>query len=423
LSAGPARSSVKPATVTEFSNKRIMQGVRNPSLEAAAKATSRIATDAKINQASDVSLGEPSSVPGESAVGSGLLGDQTRVGGSGGEGSGTGRGNFGGGGGKGGVGGKAPTGLASLTEMTGSDNMGNALKDVAINVSLGDLPVAPLPRGEPGGRVIGKGKDIKGVLRFVRIKHPLSDWWADPTALTAFVNWLNSKTEIRADMNVEGGSVEFTNPVLFKAPLAIMTGHDPAVIRTNKGEYNKIAPTQTEATLTQQERAALRKYLVEKGGLLFYDDCGLNSRNWPLMQTLINQLRDVMPEYPAMPVPNDHELYTCFYELGGPPWGVAHIWRHGPKGPIPDYLKGISIGDDLAVILSQRDYLCGAKTGNEHAGKQHRITGSYQILTNAAVYALTHGKISDYSNYVSDIPETYLPKSTPIVPPATPNMK
>jgi hypothetical protein len=36
-------------------------------------------------------------------------------------------------------------------------------------MSLGDIAVPPLPQGEPGGRVIGRGKDIKGVFRLVRL--------------------------------------------------------------------------------------------------------------------------------------------------------------------------------------------------------------------------------------------------------------
>jgi len=426
LSAGPARSTVKPATVTEYSSQRIMQGVSNPSLEAAAKVTSQITTNAKISQVADVRLGEPSSVPGESAAGSGLLGEKTTTGGSGGEGSGLGRGSFSGGdgqGGKGGIG-KTPTGIASLTKITDSTSVSDSLKDISGNVSLGDMPMPPLPKGEPGGRVIGRGKDIKGVVRFTRLKHRLSDWWADPTSIMGLVKWINARTQIRADLNVEGGAIELTNPNLMKAPLVIMTGHAPSVVRQRMGQFSAVQATSAEKRLMQPERVALRKYLVEKGGLLFYDDCGLNSRHWPLMQTLLNELRDVMPEYSAAPIPNDHELYSCFYELGGAPWGVASLWKHdGPIGPIPERLKGILIGDRLAIVLSQRDYLCGAKTVNVHAGKVHKLSGAYQFLTNVVVYALTHGKISDYSNYVPNIPSTQLSETAPIAPPATPNLK
>jgi len=208
-----------------------------------------------------------------------------------------------------------------------------------------------------------------------------------------------------------------------KAPLVFMTGHAPAVIRRRMGQFQATQPTTLNSQLTRPERVALRKYLLEAGGMLFYDDCGLDSVNWPLMQTLINELRIALPEYQVMPIPNDHEVYNCYYKLGGPPWGVASLWRHdGPIGKIPNYLKGLFIDGRLAVILSMRDYLCAAKTVNVHAGKVHKVTGAYQFLTNVVIYALTHGKISDYSNYVPEIDEsqTRIPQKAPGVLKATP---
>ena len=59
----------------------------------------------------------------------------------------------------------------------------DALGDVVENITLSKYKVPPLPKGEPGGRVIGKGRDIRGVFRFTRIRHDLSDWWADASSL------------------------------------------------------------------------------------------------------------------------------------------------------------------------------------------------------------------------------------------------
>ena len=67
-----------------------------------------------------------------------------------------------------------PPGLA-MVENVGAAR--DALGDVVENITLGNVEVPPLARGEPGGRVIGKGRDIRGVFRFTRIRHSLSDWW------------------------------------------------------------------------------------------------------------------------------------------------------------------------------------------------------------------------------------------------------
>ncbi len=417
------KSTVKGQTVMEYTNRHLTGSAGNPAIPTPAQNVTKVATAASFSGVSDVSLPEGKSAP-STTTGTGTLSGKSQAGGSVG-GQGGGRGSFGGGQGQG-VGGYPGSGNRpglAMTKTADVTNLTDSLRDIATDMSLGNLVVPPLPRGEPGGRVVGRGKDIKGVLRFTRLRHRLSDWWTDPTSVIGLSKWLNAKTQIRADLNVEGGAVKLTDMNLMKMPLVFMTGHDPSLVRQYKARFDQIMPTQVDAHLTRAEKVALRKYLVDRRGLIFYDDCGLNSVSWPLMQTLISELRDVMTEYPVMSIPNDHELYNCFYELGGPPWSVSSIWRHGPKAPIPKRLKGISIDGSLVVIFSQRDYLCGAKTVDVHAGKIHKVTGAYQFMTNIAVYALTHGGISDYADYMPDDRSKYekLPQTAPTPPQATPN--
>jgi len=59
----------------------------------------------------------------------------------------------------------------------------DALGGVVEHITLGDAEIPPLLRGEPGSRIIGVDKDIKGVFRFTRVRHSLSDWWADASSL------------------------------------------------------------------------------------------------------------------------------------------------------------------------------------------------------------------------------------------------
>ena len=72
--------------------------------------------------------------------------------------------------------------------------------ETAKTAFIDESPVERLPRGEPGGRVIGSGKDIRGYFRVVRIKHSLADWWADQSSLIALINWLNTNTKIKTDI-------------------------------------------------------------------------------------------------------------------------------------------------------------------------------------------------------------------------------
>ena len=287
----------------------------------------------------------------------------------------------------------------SVTRVEAALKVEVDLAEVAKGVLLGPSNVPPLPKGEPGGIVVGRGKNIEGHIRFTRIKHYLADWWTDPTSMPAVMQWMNNQTNIRSDMNVEGGAITLDNPKLMKCPLSIMTGHDRALLGRIGGDFRH--------RLADSERAGLRRYLIEAGGFLFFDECG---HDLMLANLVKAELRAALPEHSVERIPNDHELYTCYYELGGPPLGAYIFWKHGHrrgvlKQVVGKYLRGMFINDRLAVIISDRDYLCAARAkprpGHGNTGEVSPAT--YRFLTNLIVYSLTHGGISEYSDYVPEM--------------------
>ena len=307
---------------------------------------------------------------------------------------------------------KHPPGL-SMVENVGAAR--DALSDVVENITLSSYVVPPLPKGEPGGRVIGKGRDIRGILRFARVRHDLSDWWADASALNALTQWLNERTKIKTDMNVEGGAVKLNDANLFKTPLAFMTGHDPGLVRSRKMYGWKYGTGRIDGRLSESEAAGMRRYLVEKGGFLVFDDCGVNAPMQAMVRLFLSQMRYVMPEYQVERISNDHEIYNNFYGMGGPPVGFDIFWW-GTRPPKRNYLEGISVGEKLSVIVVRRDYMCAMETVSYPTRSVHYSPGVYRFMTNVVVYALTHGSISDYSGY---IPEGLLiEKKLPTRPPA-----
>jgi hypothetical protein len=287
----------------------------------------------------------------------------------------------------------------SMTRPHAAFDASEGLAEVAKGVTLGRSRVPPLPKGEPGGIVVGRGKDIEGYIRFARIKHFLADWWADPTAMPAVVYWMNLETKVHADMNIEGGAITLDDPKLTRCPLAIMTGHDRTLLIGNnlQGNYRH--------NLTDQEREGLRRYLIEAGGFLFFDECG---HDLMLARLMKSELRAVLPEHSVEWIPNDHELYTCYYELGGPPPGAYKFWKHGGgawQRVSKRYLEGLFINDRLAAVISNRDYLCAARTKNRpgHGYTGEESPSTYRFLTNVIIYALTHGTISEHSDYVPEM--------------------
>jgi hypothetical protein len=259
------------------------------------------------------------------------------------------------------------------------------------------MTVAPLPRGEPGGRVIGRGKDIEGVLRMTRIHHDLSDWWADTSSLVALTDWVNTQTKIKTDMNVEGGSLRLSDPKLSKAPIVFFTGHDPSFARSRN--LGRGAPMKQR--LSEAEANGLRKYLIEDGGFVYFDDCGVNGATIALMRLFLAQLRQVMPEYGLDRIPNEHEVYNNYYDMGGPPMGFDIFWWQARPKKV-NFLDGITVGDHLAVLIGRRDYMCGMESVSVPTRAVHYSPSVYRFTTNVIVYSLTHGGISDYSEYVPE---------------------
>ena len=306
-----------------------------------------------------------------------------------------------------------PPGLAMVKDV-GAANTADALGDVVGSITLGNVEVPPLARGEPGGTVIGKGRDIRGVFRFTRVRHSLSDWWADSSSLGALTKWLNERTKIKTDMNVEGGALKFTDANLHKSPFLFFTGHDPALVRSRNLLGSNYSGGKLDTKLSETEAAALRRYLVEKGGFMVFDDCGVNAPNQAMIRLFLGQMRRIMPEYQIERIPNEHEIYSNFYEMGGPPVGFDIFWW-GTRPPRRNHLEGISVGEKLSVIVVRRDYMCAMESVSLPTRSVHYSPGVYRFMTNCVVYSLTHGDISDYSGYVPEdtLAQQEVPTSAP----------
>lgn len=189
-----------------------------------------------------------------------------------------------------------------------------------------------------------------------------------------------------------------TDPKLSKAPLVFFTGHDPAMARSR----NLMRGGRPSGSLPKPEREALRKYLVEDGGFIFFDDCGVSPPSLALTRLFLAQLRQVMPEYSVDRIPNDHEIYSnYYYGMGGPPVGFDIFWW-GTHPPRRNFLEGVNIGDHLGVLVCERDYMCSMETVSLPTRAVPYNPAVYRFCTNVAVYALTHGGISDYSHYVPE---------------------
>lgn len=254
-----------------------------------------------------------------------------------------------------------------------------------------------LPQGTLGAILEGTGDEIRGHIRIIRLKHTLSDWWQDPTALPALMKWMDKWTAIRVDMSFEGGALPITDPKIFDAPLIVMTGHDKD-ITLGRG-LAKDGPIQN--SFTPEERAALRKYIVDEGGMLFFDDCGFRGL---FAHIVAEELKEVFPEYPLEILPHGHEIYTIHFHLTKPPTGGDVFWGNENNAQPTQFRfqKGITIDNRLAVVFNRKDYMCAMETAEIESRTMLRLRRSpdvYRFMTNLLIYALKYGGNTDRTNY------------------------
>ena len=234
-----------------------------------------------------------------------------------------------------------------------------------------------------GGAVIhGDGHDISGHVHITEVFYSDGSFWSQgkPTALG---KWINERSRLQVRFFSRGTKEKsiYLSPsheipaekvdsdALFKQPMLLLDSDSK-----DTGIY-----------LSEAERENLRRYLVEKGGFLFVDDSSRTEGEY--YRSIRLMLEEVLPAYPIEPISDDHEIYKCFYQMGGAPVGIN-------SGSRPLALKGISINGRLAVLISQRGYW-DSFTGRS----RHYSPGPMMFGTNMIVYAVTHGKISDHAAY------------------------
>ena len=294
-----------------------------------------------------------------------------------------------------------PQGAPLRRERNDGAAIGGSLAP-AQNGGIQDLPLDAknpilLPEDRLGAVLEGKGTEIRGHIRLIRLKHSLSDWWQDPTAISSFAKWLGENTDLRADMKYAGGSLRLTDSRILNAPLVIMTGHDKDI--TVGRNLTKGGPLTN--SLSAPERAALRKYIVERGGMLFFDDCGFHG----LFAAIVaDELQTIFPEYPLENLPHHHEIYNIYYQLPRPPTGGDVFWRseNHPKPTQFRYQRGITINKRLAVVYNRKDYMCAMETVEIESRTMLRLrrsTDVHRFMANLLVYAMKYGGNTDRSGY------------------------
>ena len=281
--------------------------------------------------------------------------------------------------------------LSNITELdsTGEDPFSEEVPDSVNNNREGT--------GDGFGSHIDEDDGIvRGHISLIRLKHDMSDWWQDPTAITSLTKWLQEHVKtISTDMDHEGGALPLTNKKIMKAPLIIMTGHDQAMSMS----YQRLAERNSQVSgFSDAERAALRKYILDYNGMLFFDYCGNGGNEKSFARLVETELRTVFPEYPLTTLNTQHEIFQCYFRLTQTPVGGSTFWGTNYKGGNKkwQHIKGISVPgrlgkDRLAVVFCPLDYLCSMETAEVDSRaplSARRSSDVYRFMTNMFVYQM-----------------------------------
>ena len=251
--------------------------------------------------------------------------------------------------------------------------------------------------GDKLGSIIDEEDGIvRGHIRLIRLQHQMSDWWQDPTAIPSLIKWLREHTPaITADMQYAGGALPLTDNRIMDAPLVIMTGHDQAM----SGAYQRLKDRNSQASgFTDAERAALRKYILDYNGMLFFDYCGDGGNEKSFANLVETELREVFPEYPMKTLEVRHEVFQSYFQLKKTPVGGSTFWGTGYKGGNAKwrYIKGMLVPGRLgkprlAVVFCPLDYLCSMETAEVDSRAplaSRRSSDVYRFMTNMFIYQM-----------------------------------
>ena len=195
---------------------------------------------------------------------------------------------------------------------------------------------------------------VRGHIRLIRLKHQMSDWWQDPTAIPSLIKWLRDHARsITADMQYAGGALPLTDNRILDAPLVIMTGHDQAM----SVSYQRLKERNSQASgFTDAERAALRKYILDYNGMLFFDYCGDGGNEKSFANLVATELRSIFPEYPMTTLDDiRHDIFQSYFQLKKTPIGGSAFWGRVTKVGTQNggILKGFWCRDGWASLVWQ----------------------------------------------------------------------
>jgi hypothetical protein len=134
---------------------------------------------------------------------------------------------------------------------------------------------------------------------------------------------------------------------------------------------------------TDIERRNVKRY-VERGGLLMIDDHN-HDITGQFHKTANEEIERIFGKMKRLP--NDHELYRCFFRFDDGPPNTHHELNGWGDNLLHKYLDAVLVNDRVGLIYSSKDY---SSEWNFHADtKKFMQEDPTKFAVNLVVYALT----------------------------------
>ena len=198
---------------------------------------------------------------------------------------------------------------------------------------------------------------------FTRLSYESGDWEVDERMPANVLNSLIEYTSLRVDLQER--IVPLSDPAMLTAPFCYMAGHRPV-------QFN------------QQERENFKRY-VKNGGFVFVDDCN-HDIDGMFARTFEAQMADIFGPQALQKIPDDHPLYSAFFEFDGPPRTSVELNGWGDD-LVHDYLKAIQVNGRIGVLYSNKDL--GCEWDYDFRNKRWLKIDNTRFAVNIVVYAMT----------------------------------
>ena len=216
--------------------------------------------------------------------------------------------------------------------------------------------------GLPGSNLLAAKPDSYDFY-FTRLSYDSGDWDVDERMPANLLNSLIEYTTIRVDINER--IIPLSDPLMLNAPFCYLAGHRLV-------EFN------------HAEKQNFENY-VKNGGFVFVDDCN-HDIDGVFAQTFEAQMADIFGKQALKKIPNDHAIYSSFFEFDGPPDTGLELNGWGDD-LVHDYLKAIEIDGRIAVLYSNKDL--GCEWDYDFRNKRFLVEDNTKFAVNIVVYAMT----------------------------------